>query len=106
MARISSFSLRLIARESRFCVFWIRQTIRNVATAMPVALLIDHLFEKGNTGPVAAHMTTTRPAATNAHVDPSHPEANAANLRKWSCTVLPSIVGLFIYLASIVSPLS
>src|ERR1039458_5596483 len=103
MARISSFSFRLIARASRFCVFWIRKTMRKVMRAVPVPMTCAHLFEKCNIGPVAAHTAITRPAPTNAQVDPSQPEATAANRPKWSCTVgvCTSVARLIIRMASV-----
>jgi hypothetical protein len=38
VARISSSSLIWMASVSRFCVFWIRKTIRNVTIVVPVLI--------------------------------------------------------------------
>jgi hypothetical protein len=43
MAMISSSSLSWKARESRFCVFWIRKTIRKVTMVVPVLITSCHV---------------------------------------------------------------
>ena len=39
---------------SRFCVFWIRNTIRNVTIVVPVLMTSCHVSLKPNSGPVTA----------------------------------------------------
>src|SRR5688572_9933378 len=53
--RISSSSFTWIASESRFCVFWIRNTIRNVTIVVPVLMMSCQVSLKPNSGPVTAH---------------------------------------------------
>ena len=55
VARISSSSLTWIASVSRFCVFWIRNTIRNVTMVVPVLMTSCQVSLKPKTGPVTIH---------------------------------------------------
>lgn len=57
----SSFSWT--AAPSRFWVFWIRKTIRNVTMVVPVLITSCQVSLKANNGPVTSHETTT-PAAS------------------------------------------
>ena len=56
----------LIAAPSRFCVFWIRNTIRKVTIVEPVVMISCQVSEKPNSGPVTAHTTTTVQQTTKA----------------------------------------
>ncbi len=44
-ARMSSSSLIWVATASRFCVFWMRNTIRNVTIVVPVLMISCQLSE-------------------------------------------------------------
>jgi hypothetical protein len=55
--------LRCSAVLSRFCVFWIRNTIRNVIIVVPVLMTSCQVSEKLNAGPDAAQIMTTAQAA-------------------------------------------
>jgi hypothetical protein len=41
---MSSSHLSCVMRASRFCVFWIRNTMRNVTTVVPVLMTNCHVF--------------------------------------------------------------
>src|SRR6185503_2792756 len=81
----SSSSLRCRARASRFCVFWSRNTMRNVTMVVPVLITSCQVSEKPNSGPVAAQTSTVAQAAKNAVGDPARVEACRA--RSWKCQV-------------------
>jgi hypothetical protein len=55
----------LICRNlvSRFCEFWIRNTMRKVMMVVPVLMVSCQTSEKPKTGPDKAHATTTATAA-------------------------------------------
>jgi hypothetical protein len=61
VARSNSSSLHCTASASRFCVLWIRNTIRNVTTVVPVLMTSCHVSLKAKSGPV---MIQTRMTAT------------------------------------------
>jgi hypothetical protein len=48
-----------MAAPSRFCVFWIKKTIRNVMMVVPVLMISCHVSEKPNSGPVTPQITIT-----------------------------------------------
>jgi hypothetical protein len=52
-----------MAALSRFCEFWIKNTIRKVTIVVPVLITSCHVSEKPKSGPLTAHTMTT-PAAT------------------------------------------
>jgi hypothetical protein len=87
MARMSSFNLRLMARASRFWVFWMMKTMRKVTMVVPVLMTSCQVSEKWKTGPVTAQTRMIRVAPAKAHVEPSQPEAEAANLPNQSFVV-------------------
>src|SRR5215218_7898769 len=49
-----------MAAPSRFWVFWIRNTIRNVTMVVPVLMINCHVSENPKEGPVAAQTRTAR----------------------------------------------
>src|SRR3989442_6057369 len=63
---MSSSSLICSASESRFWVFWIRNTIRNVTIVVLVLMTSCQVSLKWKIGPVTAHTAMTAPASTNA----------------------------------------
>src|SRR5690242_16841835 len=68
-----------MAALSRFCEFWIRNTIRNVTIVVPVLMTNCHVSENPNSGPLVPQATTT-PAA-NMKVE-ARPAANDVRLAK------------------------
>ena len=54
-----------MAAPSRFCVFWIRNTIRKVTMVVLVLMISCHVSEKPKNGPLAAHRTMTRQQMMN-----------------------------------------
>ena len=48
--RINSSSLTCMAALSRFCEFWMRNTIRNVTMVVPVLMTSCHVSEKPKSG--------------------------------------------------------
>src|SRR4051812_24651666 len=98
MARISSSSFRLIARASRFWVFWIRKTIRKVTIVVPVFITSCQVSEKWKIGPVTAHVTIRSPAHTKAIFDPIQDEAQAAKRPNRSVVGFSDLISL-IFLA-------
>ena len=54
---------------------------------VPVFITSCQVSEKWKTGPMAAQRTIMMPAPANAHFDPNHPEAEAANFPKASFVV-------------------
>src|SRR5215218_9109406 len=51
-----------MAAPSRFCVFWIRNTIRNVTIVVPVLITSCQVSLKAKRGPVTAQTTITATA--------------------------------------------
>jgi len=64
--RISSPSFTWIASESRFCVLWMRNTLRKVMIVVPVLTTSCQVSLKPKSGPVIAHATRIATAAANA----------------------------------------
>src|ERR1700733_7767056 len=56
-----------------------RKTIRMVTIVVPVLITSCQVSEKWKIGPSMAQITMTNPAPANAHLDPNHPDAEAAN---------------------------
>ena len=54
-----------MASESRFCVFWIRNTIRNVMIVVPVLMTSCQVSLKPKNGPLTAQITMIARAAQN-----------------------------------------
>jgi hypothetical protein len=80
VARINSSNLSCNASVSRFCVFWIRNTIKNVTIVVPVLITSCHVSLYPNIGPVAAQMRTVTKAIANAI---GLPEPLAVHLAKF-----------------------
>src|SRR5258706_749172 len=89
MLRISSSSLSWIARPSRFCVFWIRNTMRNVTIVVPVLMTNCQVSEKWNNGPVIPHIKMITRATINAHGEPTTTEVLLENFLKKSFMLDP-----------------
>lgn len=78
-ARISSSSLICIASASRFCVFWMRNTIRNVMMVVPVLMTSCQVSLKSKRGPLRPQTTTTHRASMKARGPPMTRAAVWAN---------------------------
>lgn len=55
LTRTSSSSLACTAAPSRFCVFWIRKTIRKVMIVVEVLMMSCQVSEKPRAGPEQPH---------------------------------------------------
>lgn len=77
---MSSSSLIWMATESRFCVFWIKKTIRKVTTVVAVLMTSCQVSLNPKIGPVTAHRMMITTAATNVA---GWPEKWAVHLAKW-----------------------
>src|SRR3989442_6787072 len=64
--RMSSSSFTWIASESRFCVLWMRNTMRNVITVVAVLMMSCQVSLKRKIGPVIAHAAITNTATVKA----------------------------------------
>src|SRR5690349_19247773 len=73
-----------MAFASRFCVFRIKNIMRNVTTFVPVLITSCHVSEKRKTGPVAHHTTMTATATKNDQAEPTTSDVRDANLRNRS----------------------
>src|SRR5206468_4331665 len=76
---ISSSSFTWIASESRFCVFWMRNTIRKVTMVVPVLMTSCQVSLKPKIGPVMAQMAITSTARVKVS---GRPVALAVHLAK------------------------
>ena len=77
IAATSSLSLRWTARESLFCVLWMRKTVKKVAIVVAVLMTSCQVFENPNAGPETsqtAMASAVRPKA------PELPDRSAAPL--------------------------
>src|SRR5439155_19326741 len=74
-----------MALASRFWVFWIKNTIRNVTMVVPVLITSCQVSEYPNIGPVTAQTAMMSNARMNAHGLPTAAEAAAENFRNTSC---------------------
>jgi hypothetical protein len=68
-----------MAAPSRFCVFWIRNTIRNVMIVVDVFTTSCHVSENPKNGPVAAQNTMAKQQITKVS---GLPAARATELAK------------------------
>ncbi len=93
LVRISSSSLTWIAALSRFCEFWIRNTIRKVTIVVPVLITSCQVSEKPNSGPLTAQTTMTRHAITNVEARPAACDVALATLAK-NLAILWGVSGL------------
>src|ERR1043165_3005156 len=84
-----------MAFESLFCVFWIKNTIRNVMIVVPVLITNCQVSEKSNIGPVIAQTTTVPAANKKATELPVAFVAHSANRSKKPFFFLPSAFLLF-----------
>src|SRR5690348_15778524 len=80
--RMSSSSLIWTAMPSRFWLFWIRNTIKNVTIVVPVLMTSCHVSLKWKSGPVTPHTMTINTARMNAYDEPALRLAQFANLTK------------------------
>jgi hypothetical protein len=69
--RISSSSFNWSARVSRFCVFWMTKTIRNVTIVVPVLITSCQVSDQPKNGPVTPHKTMLKKASANVPERPS-----------------------------------
>jgi hypothetical protein len=67
-----------IAAESRFCEFWIKNTIRNVTMVVPVLITSCHVSEKPKNGPEIAQTTTVPRARAKTQALPTSREPTFA----------------------------
>src|SRR4029453_7135446 len=74
---MSSSNFTCIASESRFCVLWIRNTIKKVTIVVPVLMMSCHVSLKPNSGPVIAQIMITATARMKV---PGRPVARAVHL--------------------------
>src|SRR3954452_22268822 len=75
---MSSSSFTWIAAESRFCEFWIRNTIRKVMMVVPVLITSCQVSENPKKGPEIAQTTTVPRARTNTQALPTSREPTFA----------------------------
>ena len=76
--------LSCIAFASRFCVFWIRKTIRKVTIVVPVLMTSCQVSDQWKNGPVMAQIATTDTPRTNAPGEPQASAVQQANFRNRS----------------------
>jgi hypothetical protein len=67
---------------SRFCVFWIRNTIRKVTIVVPVLMTSCQLSLQPNTGPSSAQRTTVATALEKPSGWPAQPATCRASRLK------------------------
>src|SRR5271165_6411408 len=77
-----------MAAASRFCAFWIKNTIRKVTMVVPVLMTSCHVSEKSKNGPLTAHTMMVATARANTHARPTSREVALAireksRLRGW-----------------------
>jgi hypothetical protein len=70
-----------MARASRFWVFYIRKTIKNVTMVVAVLITSCQVSEKPKIGPVTAHANKTAKDSTKAQGDPTISETLWENFR-------------------------
>src|SRR5687767_6469187 len=77
------------ASVSRFCVFWIRNTMRKVTIVVPVLITNCHVSEKPKRGPVVAQSRMIATAAAKVEGLPLMTDADLANREKYEicCTI-------------------
>lgn len=76
----SASSLIFSAILSRFCVFWIINTIKNVTTVVAVLMTNCHASENPRIGPLTAHTAKVTNAIENVQGLPSNVEVLVVNL--------------------------
>lgn len=84
---MSSSSFVCSASPSRFCVFWMRNTIRKVAMVVPVLMTSCQASEKWNRGPVAAQRITMARHVANAWALPANRAVRLASSEKRSSSL-------------------
>lgn len=89
LARMSSSSFAWTAAPSRFCVFWMRKTIRKVIMVVPVLMISCQVSEYPANGPAIAQMITMRQQQTNVIGWPAAWATAFAALLKSCCKVFP-----------------
>jgi hypothetical protein len=73
---MSSSNFNCIAVLSRFCVFWMRNTMRKVTMVVPVLITSCHVLLKPKSGPVIPQATMIATATRNALGVPARFEVN------------------------------
>jgi hypothetical protein len=89
IARISSSSFSYTAVPSLVCVFWIRNTIRNVMMVVPVFIANCQVLLNPNIGPVMAQTTMISTAAANVRGCPVVREVHLAKQSNRVCRDTP-----------------
>src|SRR5213595_438761 len=82
VARISSSSLSCMALASRFCVFWIRNTISAGMIEQITLIVSCQVSEKRKAGPSSSHTTTPLSAAMKVQGEAAPSETRWAKVRK------------------------
>ena len=77
-----------MASVSRFCVFWIRNTIRKVTIVVPVLITSCQVSLKPNSGPVTTQTSTSSTASTKHSGRPVNRAAALARRVKACCDLL------------------
>ena len=90
--RSNSSNFRCMAALSRFWVFWIKNTIKNVIIVVPVLITNCQVSENLQTGPVDAQTTTSSTADKNVQELPAAFDVLAANLRKRVFIMFPCLL--------------
>jgi hypothetical protein len=80
IARISSSSFSCTAAPSLFCVFWMRNAIRNVMMVVPVFMTNCQVLLNPNSGPLVAQTRRISTAAAKLAGCPAVREARLAKL--------------------------
>src|SRR5688500_15491337 len=93
-----SSSFTCIACASRFCVFWMRNTMRNVTIVVPVLMTSCHVSLKPNIGPVTLHTTTVPSASEKAAGVPEMCEVHFAKRPKEVVDLVAFIIRLRVQL--------
>src|SRR5688572_14560044 len=75
---MSSSSFSCIAALSRFCEFWIRNTIRKVTMVVPVLITNCQVSDQWNSGPVTPQTSTTLSASRKVAGWPAQPAIHEA----------------------------
>ena len=81
-----------MATLSRFCVFWIRKTIRKVMMVVPVLMTSCQVSLNRNSGPVTAHTRMMSRAIPNVAGWPAPRAVPLANLVNASAIVMAAYI--------------
>jgi hypothetical protein len=91
LIKLSSFAC--IAWASRFCVAWIKNTIRNVSTVVLVFIISCQVSDQLKIGPEMNHNIVNTHAIMNASGAPTSMADRLENFANWSCTFIILIRG-------------